>query len=438
MQRHDELQRHQNVVILVQTDDLGGNALRHLRVLGGEQQHPRPAAAGLLGVGDGLFIDVFLGSQRNHRHTVRDQADGTVLQLPCCVGIRVHIADLLQLQAALQREGIVKPAPDEKAALGVHIAAGKVLDLLAVRKAGLDDLWRVQQPGGVILCLFLGQLPPRVGQTQGKQVQHAQLHHIGLGGRHRDLRPCVGVHDVIRCPGNAAAHHVYNGQHRHAPALGQLEGGQRIAGLARLADDDDQILRLQDGVAVAELAGDIHLCGHPRQRLNGGLAHHAGVHGRAAAHQMHCAYAAQLFIRQFRDAQLRQAILHPGADRCRDGGGLLVDLLEHKVGVAALFRGFHIPVCGQLFALHCLAELVIEADALCRAHGHVPFLQHAVAAGVLEQRRDIRGHKVFALAPAYDERAFPLDRKDGVRVVLEQHRQRIAAPHLGKRSLQSL
>ena len=152
---------------------------------------------------------------------------------------------------------------------------------------------------------------------------------------------------------------------------------------------------------------------------------------------MHCADAAQLFVRQFRDAQLRQTVLHPGADRRRDGGGLLVDLLEHKVGVAALFGCFHVPVCGQLFALHRLAELVIEADALCRAHRHVPFFQHAVAAGVLEQRRDIRCHKVFALAPAHDERAFPLDRKDGVRVVLEQNRQRVAAPHLGKRSLQS-
>ena len=350
----------------------------------------------------------------------------------------MHIADLLQLQAALQREGVVEPAPDEKAALGVHIAAGKILDLLAVCKAGLDDLWRMQQLGGVVLCLFLGQLPPRVGQTQGKQVQHAQLHHIRLGGCHRDLRPGVGVHNVIRCTGNAAAHHVHDSQHRHAPALGQLEGGQRIAGLAGLADDDDQIFRLQDGVAVAELAGDVHLCGHPRQRLDGGLAHHTGVHGRAAAHQMYRANAAQLFVRQFRDAQLRQTVLHPGADRCRDGGGLLVDLLEHKVGVAALFGGLHIPVCGQFFALHRLAELVIEADTLRRAHGHVPFFQHAVPAGILEQRRDIRSHKVFALTPAHDERAFPLDRKDSVRVVLEQHRQRVAAPHLGKRCLQSL
>ena len=153
---------------------------------------------------------------------------------------------------------------------------------------------------------------------------------------------------------------------------------------------------------------------------------------------MHRADAAQLFVCQFRDAQIRQAVLHPRADRCRDGSRLLVDLLEHKVGVTALFGGFHIPVCGQLFALYRLAELVIEADALCRAHGHVPFFQHAVPAGVLEQRRDIRRHKVFALAPAHDERAFPLDRKDGVRVVLEQHCQRVAAPHLGKRSLQCL
>ena len=108
------------------------------------------------------------------------------------------------------------------------------------------------------------------------------------------------------------------------------------------------------------------------------------------------------------------------------------------MGVAALFGGLHVPICGQLFALYRLAELVIEADALCRAHGHVPFFQHAVPAGILEQCRDIRSHKVFVLTPAHDERAFPLDRKDGVRVVLEQHCQRVAAPHLGKRSLQCL
>ena len=102
LQRHDQLQGHQDVLIFVQPDHGIGHALRHHGILCGEQQHPCTAAAGLLGVGDGLFVHLFLGGQRDHRHTVSDQADGSMLQLTGGIGIRVHIADLLQLQAALQ------------------------------------------------------------------------------------------------------------------------------------------------------------------------------------------------------------------------------------------------------------------------------------------------------------------------------------------------
>ena len=99
----------------------------------------------------------------------------------------------------------------------------------------------------------------------------------------------------------------------------------------------------------------------------------------------------------------------------------------------ALFGSFHIPVRRQLLALHRLTKFVVEADALCGADGHIPFFQHAVFPGILEQCRNIRSHKVFALAPADDQRAFPLDCKNSVRVIPEQHGQRIAAAHLGKR-----
>ena len=85
---------------------------------------------------------------------------------------------------------------------------------------------------------------------------------------------------------------------------------------------------------------------------------------------------------------------------------------------------------------HRLTKFIVEADALCGADGHIPFFQHAVFPGILEQCRNIRSHKVFALAPADDQRAFPLDCKNGVRVIPEQHGQRIAAAHLGKRLLQ--
>ena len=53
------------------------------------------------------------------------------------MSIRAH--EITLLSKSLQREGIVEPAPDEKAALGVHIAAGKVLDLLTICKARLPQ-----------------------------------------------------------------------------------------------------------------------------------------------------------------------------------------------------------------------------------------------------------------------------------------------------------
>ena len=168
------------------------------------------------------------------------------------------------------------------------------------------------------------------------------------------------------------------------------------------------------------------------QRFNGRFAHHTGMHGRAAAHQMHRADEAQPLIRQLKNAQVGQTALHTGAHRGRDGRRLFVDLLQHEVRVAALFSGFLIPIGGQNFPLHRLRELIVEADAVGVHHRHVPLFQHAVPAGIFQQRRDIRRNKVFLFAPAHDERALPLDREQGIRKIPEQNSQRIAAPHHGQ------
>ena len=219
-----------------------------------------------------------------------------MLELTGSVGVRVDVADLLELQAAFQREGVVEAAPDEEAALGVDEAAGEVLDLLTVGQTGLDDLTGAEQLGGQAAGLCLTQTASGVGQTEREEVEGAELHHIGFGGRHGDLRAGVGVEDVVRCAGDGAAHHVDDSQHRHAPALGEAEGGQRVAGLARLADDDDEVVGVEDGVTIAELAGDVHLGRDPGQPLDGSLAHHTGVHGRAAGHEVDVLDAAQLLI----------------------------------------------------------------------------------------------------------------------------------------------
>ena len=103
LQGHDELQRHQQVFVLVQPDDIIRHALRHYSVFRGEQNDPGPAALGLLGVGDGLLIHLLLSGQRNDGHTIGDEADGAVLELAGRIGIRVDIADLFQLEAAPAR-----------------------------------------------------------------------------------------------------------------------------------------------------------------------------------------------------------------------------------------------------------------------------------------------------------------------------------------------
>ena len=77
-----------------------------------------------------------------------------------------------------------------------------------------------------------------------------------------------------------------------------------------------------------------------------------------------------------------------------------MDLFQHEVGVAALLSGFFVPVGGQHFPLHRLAEGVVEPDAVGLDHRHVPLFEDAVAAGVLEQGRNIGGHEVLALAPS--------------------------------------
>ena len=337
----------------------------------------------------------------------------------------MDVADLLELQAALQREGVVEAASDEEAALGVDKAAGEVFDLLTVRQTGLDDLSGPQQLGSQALGLGLAQTALGVGQTEREEVEGAQLHHIGLGRRHSDLRAGIGVEDVVRCAGDGAAHHIDDGQHRDAPALGEAESRQRITGLTRLADDDDEVLGVEDRVTVAELTGDVHLGMDAGQPLDGGLAHHTGVHGRAAGYEVDVPDLPQPLVGQLRETEVGHTVLHTGADGGGDGGGLLVDLLEHEVGIAALLRSLLVPAGGQHFPLHRLAKGIIEPDAVGLDHRHVALLE------------DVGGHEVLALAPAHDEGAFLLDGVDGVRLGPEQHAQRIAAAHHPQRLPQS-
>ena len=174
-----------------------------------------------------LFQKTVVGRYRHDGHLTVNQRQRSVLELAGRIGFSVDVADFLELEAAFQREGVVEAAPDEEAALGVDEAAGEVLYLLTVGQTGLDDLTGAEQLGGQAAGLCLTQTTSGVGQTEREEVEGAELHHIGFGGRYGDLRAGVGVEDVVRCAGDGAAHHIDDGQHRDAPALGEAESRQR-------------------------------------------------------------------------------------------------------------------------------------------------------------------------------------------------------------------
>ena len=107
------------------------------------------------------------------------------------------------------------------------------------------------------------------------------------------------------------------------------------------------------GFGVAVLAGDLDLDGYPGELLYGVLAEQSGVVGRAAGDHDHPVYLREVEVHL---GEIDGAV---GVDAAEEGraesGGLLVDLLEHVVLVAAELYGLGIPVHLEALALDALA-----------------------------------------------------------------------------------
>ena len=67
-----------------------------------------------------------------------------------------------------------------------------------------------------------------------------------------------------------------------ALALRLAKRGKRIGGLARLRDDDGQLVGGDDGIAIAVFRAVVDFDGNLRQRLDQVLADQPGVPGRPA------------------------------------------------------------------------------------------------------------------------------------------------------------
>ena len=196
--------------------------LLHIRpaVLRGKRQHVGPPGAHLQHVGHGLVKQLPIGPQGHHQRAVLNQADGAVFEFPGGVGLGVDVGDLLELQGALQAQGVVHIAANKEHAVVVEILRGEILDIVLVGEDGLH-LPRQQEhliQHRVVLALL--HRASDLSKVQRQQVHHRHLGGVRLGGSHGDLRPGPGVEHLVGLPGDGAAHHIDDGEDAPPQPLG--------------------------------------------------------------------------------------------------------------------------------------------------------------------------------------------------------------------------
>ena len=124
---------------------------------------------------------------------------------------------------------------------------------------------------------------------------------------------------------------------------------------------------------------------------------------RAAGHDVDAADGPDLFRGHGQVLKHHAASLDPGGGGLADGGGLLHDLLEHEVGVAALFCGVHLPVHMVVLLLHRAQLAVVYPDAAAGQDGQLPVVHIGDVPGVADQGRHVGGDEVLAVAEAQQQ-----------------------------------
>ena len=352
-----------------------------------------------------------------------------MLQLAGGIGLGVYVADLLQLQAAFQGQGIVQIAADEEHILliGTFLCQrvngfGVLEDFLHL----LRQLLHITHHGRIG---FVADSAHNIAEIQAHQIQHGHLRAVSLGGSHSDLRACPGVKHIVRFPGNRRADHIDNGQNACPALLRLAQSGHGIQRFAGLTDDNDQIALADNGIAVTKFRRQANLYRAAQHTLQIILAHHAHMVGRAAGDNIDFADAADFLLRHGQIAQHHTTLLNTGRSRLTNGLGLLKNLLEHEVVIAALFRGVHIPVNMVMLLLHRPHQTVVHTDAAGTQNSHFPVVHVGNITGMTDQRRHIGGNEAAVFTVTQQQRCILAGGNHAVGVVSAYDTQCVSALH---------
>ena len=348
-----------------------------------------------------------------------------------CLGMQV--ADLLELKRALVGNGGAHAATHEQRRLRVLAHKRGLVHGLGLRiQDPLDLLGRIGKLAEQHARLLGGQAVLDLRQQQGQKREAHDLTDEALSRGDCNLLVGLGVDDAVAFARHRAAHHVGDAKDLGALDARIANGGKGVSRLARLGHGHDERRRRDDGVAVAELASRLNLGRNTSPALNKVLGDESGVVAGAAGNHI---YAVDIVEFLERKAQLVDIELtgrgHAAHQRVAHHARLLVNLLEHKVGITALFGHVQVPVDMGDLGLNHIAGLVGILDACGRELGKLTIFEHHDIAGGIDKRDYIGGNVGAGLAHADHNRGVLAGNGDHARFVGAHGGQAIGAHHVG-------
>ena len=356
-----------------------------------------------------------------------------MLHLAGSIRLGMQVADLLELECALVGDGSAHTAPHEQRRLRVLAQQGGLVHGLGLRVQNpLDLLGRIGKLAKHHARLLGCQTVLDLRQQQSQKRQAHNLADEALGRGDGDLLVGLGVDNAVAFARHWAAHHVGDAKDLGALDTRVANGGEGIGRLARLGYGNDERRRRDDGVAIAELAGSLNLGGNASPALNKVLRDESGVIAGAAGDHVDAVDIVELLERK---TQLVDIELTGGGHAANQGiahdARLLVDLLEHKVGVTALFGHAQVPIDVGDLGLDDIAGLVGVLDARRRKLGKLTVLEHHDIAGGVDECDDVGGNVGAGLAHADHNRRVLAGHGDHAGLVGAHGGQTIGAYHVG-------
>ena len=227
---------------------------------------------------DVLAEQLVVGHDDHARHRRVDQRERPVLELRGRVGLGVDVGDLLELLRALAGDrGARAPGPGRTSTARRRSAAATSATASDVASAASTASGSRAQPVDQPRAVRRGQVahPPEQQREQRERRWPSSVN--ALVDATDTSGPACRNTPAAALAGDRRADDVDDADDPPALALELLDGGERVDGLAGLADRDVERLGVDERVAVAELAGRLGVGGDAGELLDEAGADLAGV-----------------------------------------------------------------------------------------------------------------------------------------------------------------